>query len=349
MPQKLDIEYVKDFVCKKTNGSCEVLSEEYINNRTPLAIRCSCGNIFYRQFCKLRSREIQCIDCKNKKASERYRLDTEYVISQINSNGCEYISGVYENQNSLLTIKCNCGKIFKKSYVKFSSGQNRCPDCGNKALRQSKIKYTIDDVKNELESKGYRILDENLYVDSITPFECVCKRGHHVNIKFIYFLNGKSGCKKCADIEKGSINHWNYDNGNSKVLEALRHSIYFWRKEVRAKYGNKCLVTGASKNVIVHHLVDFKTILDESSKELGIPVHEYIGEYKNYDDFVSLKNRVIEKHTTSIGIPITRKVHVQFHTKHKGECVTPKMFLDFAEEYYGVLLQKIVSDDKLSS
>lgn len=340
MPKRLTIEYVKEFVRDKTNGECEVLSEEYVNSETPLLVRCSCGNTFKRGFNKLRDRKIQCVDCKNKETSENYRANIEDVINFINSTGCEYISGEYENNTSLLTIKCRCGNIFKKSYGKFSQGQDRCPKCGKENSRQAKFKYSVEDVKDKLSEKGFSMIDESEYVDCVNPIRCICKRGHETNIKFLYFLRGQSGCKKCANIEQGGSNHWNYKNGKSDVEEALRGAIYAWKKDVIEAYGNRCAVTKSKSNVIAHHLVDFDTLLAESSNELNIPIHKKIGDYERYEDFISLKERFCEKHTVDIGIALSKSVHQSFHRKYDG-IVTQEQFDKFLKEKYNTSLKEL--------
>lgn len=341
MPKRLTIEYVKEFVRDKTNGECEVLSTEYVNSDTPLQVKCGCGEKFNRTFHKMRDREIMCVSCSKKRMSEKFRADVNDIISKINASGCEYVSGEYVNGTSLLTIRCRCGNLFKKSYAKFASGQDRCPKCGNESLRQAKTKYSVEDVKEKLSEKGFTMIDDKEYVDCVKPFRCICERGHEVEIKFMYFLKGHSGCKRCANIKQGGSNHWMYKNGVSDVEEALRKSIYSWKKDVRELYGGKCAVTGFKSNVIVHHLVDFYTLLEEASKELNIPVYTHIGDYEKYEDFISLKSRILEKHTADIGIPVTRKVHVRFHNEHEGERTTPEMFDEFLKKNYNTSLEAI--------
>lgn len=346
MPQKLTIEYIKEFVERETNGKCNIIDNIYINDREKLNVKCKCGNVFQRDFAHIRRGQFFCNECKKKLFSEKYRADVEDIISKINATGCEYISGEYINGNSILTIRCRCGNVFKKSYAKFSSGQDRCPDCGKESLRQSKFKYSVDYVKEKLSEKGFSMVDEKEYIDCAKPFRCICKRGHEVNIKFLYFLHGQSGCKKCANIEQGSSKHWNYKNGNSNVEEALRQSIYSWKKDVLEMYENKCAVTKSKENVIVHHLVDFYTLLEDASRELNIPVHEHIGDYEKYEDFVLLKDKLVEKHTKEIGIAITRKVHVEFHKECECEKATPEKFDKFLREKYNTCLQEAQKHDR---
>lgn len=343
MPKKLTIEYVREFVKEKTNGECEVISSEYINSDAPLLIRCRCGNEFERTFHKLRDREIMCLKCSNELLSKNQRKKIDEVISTINSTGCEYISGEYSNNKSILTIRCRCGRIFKKSFAKFCSGQNRCPDCGKDSLRHSKTKYSLDDVKNKLSENGYCILNEDEYTDCTSKMVCKCRRGHVFEMTFFTFLAGHAGCKKCANIENGGHNHWNYRNGKSDVKEALRHCIYSWKKELKRMYGGKCAVTSAKTNIVVHHLVDFNKLLEEASRESGVPVFDKISDYDNYGDFVKLKEALLKKHTFDIGIVISRRVHSKFHSNYTGYA-TPENFDDFLRKYYNTSLKEVKKD-----
>ena len=101
MPQKLNIQYVSEVISQKSNGLSKVLTEEYVNDRTPLKRQCKCGKIFERTFAKIRGkgRTAFCKDCLNEIRSEKYRLDICDVIDYIKSQGCEYISGNYENNS----------------------------------------------------------------------------------------------------------------------------------------------------------------------------------------------------------------------------------------------------------
>lgn len=116
-------EYVKNYINEKSNGECQLLSTEYVNSTTPLALKCKCGNVFHSNFNKLRNSLFICKNCRNELASKRYRTKLEDVIEYINNTGCEYISGEYKNNSSLLTIKCNCGNLFQKTST-FSSEVN---------------------------------------------------------------------------------------------------------------------------------------------------------------------------------------------------------------------------------
>ena len=340
MPERLTIEYVKGFVRDKSKGECEVLSNEYINSVTPLLVRCKCGEEFCRTFNKLKQNTVYCKKCSVEYKAEQFRLNLDDVIENISQKGCEYISGEYENNRSLLKIRCRCGNVFEKSYAKFMHGQDRCPECGRKSLAESKTKYSVDDVQREISKDGYCILDKSKYIDAATPIECVCKRGHVFNLIFSEYLGGHSGCKKCSAIRNAYKRHWNYKNGDSLVEEALRAAVNSWKKDIKKSYGMKCCITGMKSNIVVHHLTDYKTIVEEVSRELNIPILERIRDYDDYEDFILFKERFVEKHTEKTGIPITKKVHSQFHQKYVQRA-TAENFDKFLKETYNTCLDDV--------
>lgn len=338
---KKTIEEVREFIKENSDGKCELLSDVYINKRTPLKIKCSCGNVFERKWENLNKNFIQCKDCTNKMRSEKYRASLNDLIEKINSTGCEYISGEYVNGRSLLTIKCRCGKIFKKSYDKFSAGQDRCPDCGNENVCQSKIKYTLEDVQKRISERGYVLLEKE-YLGAHEKMRCKCSKGHEFDLVFSQYLNGCSGCNKCAIVAKSGVNHPNYNGGNSKVIEALRNCIESWRKHIIELYNFECPISGEIEELEVHHLQSFSDILDICSKKCGVPIYKKLNQYSNYDDFATLKDTVIEYHNRSTGILLSSNIHSEFHNEYGKENNTPEQFDEYLRKKFNTCLKEVM-------
>ena len=47
---KKTIEEIREYVKNNSDGKCELLSKEYHDKKTPLILKCSCGNIFERKW-----------------------------------------------------------------------------------------------------------------------------------------------------------------------------------------------------------------------------------------------------------------------------------------------------------
>lgn len=329
---KHTFEYVKNYINEKSNGECELLSTEYVNSNTPLALKCKCGNVFYKSFYDLRNGFFLCKDCLNKYRSEKYRANIDDIIKYINDSGCEYISGEYKNTKSVLTIKCRCGNLFEKDFNHFKRGQTRCTKCGAESSRQSKFKYDLESVKDILSKRGYTLL-ENEYINCQTPLKCRCSRGHTTNIVFNQFLAGCSGCKICAYINQSGENSNLYKGGESEVLDDLRKSLKEWKLKILKKYNYECLLTNSKKDLVVHHLKSFRTIFLESCEELNLPVHKKIKDYE-LGKYKQLKDLIHSKHTLEEGVVLQRKVHQKFHAIYGVFDNTEEQFKEFIQNHY---------------
>lgn len=337
---KKTIEEIREYVKNASGGNCELLSKEYRDKKTPLLLKCSCGNTFERKWENFSKSIMRCKECANKERSEKYRLNIEDVIKNINSTGCTYISGDYTNYKSLLEIKCKCGNIFKKKYCDFAKGQQRCVECGFKNLSKSKTKYNLEIVSEIVSKDGYTILEDE-YLGSHSKMRCVCSKGHEFNLVFSQYLQGCSGCQKCSWKKNSGKGHVFYKNGESKVTDALRNSVDGWRNNLLQIYKNKCPITG-SGDVVTHHLYPFAKILKECSSKTGVPVLKRIGDYAEYENFAKLKESVVEYHWKhDIGIVISKELHDLFHNEYGDKDNTTEQFDEFLKEKYNINLKDV--------
>ena len=332
MPKKLNYNEVKKYIETNSKGDCVLLSKEYINDATPLTFQCKCGNLFQRTFNKVKLGRFLCKDCSLQKSNENKSFTINQVIKIIKSNGCEYISGDYKNQKSKLLIKCKCGNKFYKDLNHFMRGQNRCPQCGNIALRNSKTKYNLDDVIKIIAKDNYIVLDKK-YINCNSPIKCKCENGHIFDLYFNEYLYRNRGCPQCSVIKYSGENHWNYKGGESEVIDYFRKQIKSWKTQVMIKYNNECYLTNSKKDCVVHHLISFNTIIQESLEELNLPLYRKINEYSK-DDFLKLEKLILSKHTTDNGVLLQRKVHNKFHNLYGKGNNTKKQFNEFVEKYY---------------
>lgn len=340
---KYTLEDVAKIVFNKSNGKCNLISKKYISLKNHLEIQCGCGNVFKCSLASIKNRmKLQCQDCTNKEASERNRRNIKDVINYIDSTGCKYISGEYLNGNSILTIKCRCGNIFKKKFVKFKYGQDRCPNCGAKSSTQSKIKYTADYVQDIVnKERGYNI-DKDKFSASYKPVPCTCSKGHKFNLRFDWYLRGQSGCHECqVEFQRGE-NAPGWKGGTSEIIDRLRKTIKEWKLEVMAYYGFKCSVTGEYEQTLaIHHLKSFIDIVNEVSRDLNIPIHRKLSDYDNLDDYYKLEKEVVRRHTIDNGIVLKREIHNKYHNEYGRGGNTPEQFNEFLVNNYGFTLEEI--------
>ena len=131
MPSRKSFEEVKRNIEAACPCGTVLLSTEYKTTKNPLLFRCECGNIFQRKYEKFIGGAYRCKECRDKDIAKRYKFSLDDVKKMISDAGCEYIGGEYVNNQSVLTIRCSCGNVFTRKFIKFRSGRCRCPKCGS--------------------------------------------------------------------------------------------------------------------------------------------------------------------------------------------------------------------------
>lgn len=344
MPIRYTYDQVKQLIHEKSQGQVKLVSEEYCNSNTPLLYECKCGNVFKRTFNKFMQGQIWCNDCSKENVASLYRKDINEIISEIKKTGCHYISGEYKNGTSLLYIQCKCGKYFYKSWRKFQTGQDHCPDCGMKNLADSKRKYNYELAKAEFAKYGYTMIDDT-FVDVSTKTHCLCKRGHDCYLTISGIKQHRSGCMVCSSIDHSGKNHYNYKGGVSLLEEKIRLSLSEWIHSIRVLYNNYCPITGVCEtNTVVHHLKALSNIFKEACEELGFKVckRDTLNKTNLTDEEIKLLiDTIIAKHKLSTGILISSEIHKQFHKQYGYGNNTPEQFNDFLTKNYGISLRDI--------
>jgi len=100
----------------------DLLSDNYVNDRTPLDVRCPNGHLYKVDLNNFRS-GLTCTECSNTK-----RHTYERVKEYIESFGYRLISTEYRHILSKLTIECDNNHNYNASFDSFKHGK-RCPKC----------------------------------------------------------------------------------------------------------------------------------------------------------------------------------------------------------------------------
>lgn len=344
MPKKKSIEEVRQAINEISNGELKLLSDTYINNKEPLLLECKCGNKFYRCFDKIMRNRIVCDACSRKNKSDMFRADFNEVLKTIQDAGCEYISGEYINNSSVLTLRCSCGNVFTKRFSKFASGQNHCPQCGYKNLSKSKIRYSAEDAKEIFASHGYTLADD--YIDTMHKCKCFCSKGHECYITLSGLMGNRGGCKICGPMIHAGEKHHNYNGGISIISDVMRDSTNAWRSEIRLLYNDTCPITGATgDDCVVHHLTSFNTLYREALEESDVPyikVTKQVKDFPSPSKFYEVKGRLASKHTQDSGILISKDVHRLFHKEYTNLRNTPEQFDEFLRKHYNLSLTDLI-------
>ena len=345
MPRKHTYDEICMTVKKISNNKTKLISEEYVNSRTPLLFQCQCGNRFKRTYEKFQRGRFKCENCSTKGAKKSLRYDIEYIKSEIEKTGCKYISGEYENNKSKLYLQCKCGNKFYKSWGKFMSGQDRCPDCGKELVRESKRKYNPENAKEILSQYGYIMVGS--FINGATKVECICRNKHKCFITVSQLVgNRHTGCIQCQRESRKGEGHPNYKGGISMLDDDIRKSLCGWKDDIRELYNHKCPITHTDKiDTVVHHLYSLSSIYNDVINELNINIklHDTIANNGlSENDKQIIIDSVLKKHTNEIGILINKDIHVAFHKQYGYGGNTPEQFDEFLRNNYSLTLDQII-------
>lgn len=155
---KYTYEEVKEYI---ESFGCKLLSKKYIKRDVKLKIKCKCGNIFYVSFAKFKHRnKNRCNDCTSKKMSEKFSFSYEYVKNYIESNSkCIVLSKEYKNNNTVMSLECECGEVFEKRVAELRKGRLWCQKCTGKKKSEAQI-FDISFISNEIKARGAKLITQ---------------------------------------------------------------------------------------------------------------------------------------------------------------------------------------------
>ncbi|MEK4008329.1 homing endonuclease associated repeat-containing protein [Paenibacillus sp. FSL H3-0333] len=261
--QKLSIESVSEYF--NENG-CELLTEQYTNNRQDLKYICKCGELATTKMDSFRNRP-HCNSCSIKKKNSR-TLDHDVVKNYFEKHECKLLTTNYYSVKQKLDYICSCGNSSQISFDSFRRG-HRCKNCGTEK-NVKRMKKTIEDVREIFKVNGCKLLDDK-YINNkqVLNFICLCGNKNGC-IRLSDFLYGRR-CKQCSNNKKSIVNKGRRYPNNSgvkhpfwnpaKTQEEREKGRLFteykqWRKDVyiRDKYTCQCCGDTTGGNLNAHHL-----------------------------------------------------------------------------------------------
>jgi hypothetical protein len=121
----------------------------------------------------------------------RIKYTIDIIKEKFSKVGYKVLDTVYVNSTTPISYECNDGHLGKIRWNNFSNGQ-RCNICAI-----GKIKYTIDDIQQFVESIGFKLLPIDQYKDNKQKLDVMCDKGHKFNICFNKLKMG-TRCKLCV-------------------------------------------------------------------------------------------------------------------------------------------------------
>lgn len=205
---KYTLEEVKEYF-KKCN--CVLLDNVYINNRTKLKYKCSCGNVSYTQLDSF-IRGSRCEQCRYKRSHDKLKLTIDFIKKKFEEAGCVLLSTEYKNSKTKLDYICSNGHHTKIAWNMFKRGR-RCVKCRNEKTGDRR-RLNFDYVRSEFAKMDCKLLSTE-YNGSQTLLDYICECGEISKITWGNFQQGVR-CIKC---------------GHEKTTEKRRLAFEYIKKE----------------------------------------------------------------------------------------------------------------------
>ena len=215
---KWNYELIKEFV---KNLGYELISKEYIGNKTKLILKDKDGYYYYSNFSNI----------QNNRVPHKFYTSNPYTIQNINlwviisRKKFKLISEIYESDSIKLKWKClkeDCGEVFEMNWEHVKMGNN-CPYCNGKQVGLSNCLATKTP---ELSSQWHSTLNGNLtpYNTTVSSGKRVwwkCEKGHEWNTSVADRYKG-NGCPYCSGLYPTETN--NLLSNNPKLCEEWDYS-----------------------------------------------------------------------------------------------------------------------------
>lgn len=182
----------KDVMNNILSKSCEWVNGEYINQRSSLLIKFSCGHEQWIPYYLFKMRNFyECFECTREKANIATRRDPEEIIKFVKNTEFEFCNfiGEYHNQNTKINYFCKtCNSINVRKVCDFFKNPT-CPKCVKEKNRLLKIGENNTAWKggNQRISKYFRRYISDWYLDSLKSnnYKCIisgdaAKTIHHL-------------------------------------------------------------------------------------------------------------------------------------------------------------------------
>jgi len=152
------------------------------------------------------------------------KLTYDYVYNGFKEKGCELLETEYINAQTKMQYICSCDST---SFIRWNDFQhgNTCSNCKGNKISNSKMKYSIEMIRDIFEKEGCVLLETEYKIHK-QPLKYICKCGNQSKIKLSHFLDGVR-CRKCSDLKRTGKNAWNWKNNRDdlKLMQKLRRGF----------------------------------------------------------------------------------------------------------------------------
>ena len=313
----------------------EVIEYAYTkNNKTYWLCKCDCGNTKVIQRSHFTSGLYPSCGCLKleKLHKKRFKDLTGQRFGRLEALSCLRKQNDKGHYLTYWLCKCDCGE-FKEVYTSsLTSGNTN--SCGCLNLDNIRRRNDVDLTGQRfgrlivLESSGYK---EQKNGTRLKEWLCKCDCGNTTTSDTATLRCGKKkSCKKCL---KGNLTS-NWKGGLSKTSRYFRKFCSNWIKDTLIKDNYTCQITKLrGGDLVVHHLVSFKDILNEAIANTNLYYYESISQYT--EEELNLIQQEIERlhYKYGLGITLKHEVHRLFHETYGFNDTTEAQFMEFKNRY----------------
>lgn len=245
----------------------------------------------------------------------------EYVKSVFEDRGYTLISKEYINSHAFLDAICPNEHQYKTKFYNFLMVKG-CRICAGKE------KYSIEQVIEIASKNNFDVIDKE-YKSALSKIHIRCRTCGYESKKNFSLVKRGFGCKKCQYVKLSKKQFIRFKNKDIEIDidDYLRKKIKRtqWFKQTRLVNGNKCVITGTTKNTEVHHIINFKTILNETLNELGLSKNSF-----SFNELWKIKRLFfIKQERYGHGVLFSKKIHILFHSIYGKENNTKEQIDEF--------------------
>ena len=312
MSKRLNIEEVKARL-KIINPNIKILSNEYTNNNTKLKCKCKLDNYIWEAKWSSLSQGFGCPFCggKIKLTLKEIKLKLLYINPNI-----EILADKYFDSKSKLKCLCKIDKYeWEVNWHNLQYGKG-CPKCAN-LNRIEKRTLTQEEIKKIMVIKNPNIEFLGMSKRKIKNrmrkiIKCKCKiDGYEWETSWDSLTEG-NGCPQCYKETTLGENHFNWKGGISPLHEYIRHKIINWKRDSMKLCNYKCAITGEKFDVI-HHVIGFNQILQETLDFTKLPLYQEIAKYTDIELRLLEETCLALHYKYGLGICLTENMHKEFH------------------------------------
>lgn len=186
------IENIKNFI-KKNNIDVELLSNEYISNKSHLLLKCHCGKEYNASWTHFRNgNNWNCKECSSRIFGESRKIEDKEIRNRVIKSGFIPVFEKYINSNVPI-------KIMTKEGYFLNVMINNIENINKGLIFSPKNPYTIDNINTYLRKKCIKtkLLSKD-YCNSKKYLLWECECGKIFKTSWGCFLAGKTRCNTCT-------------------------------------------------------------------------------------------------------------------------------------------------------